>query len=171
MSDPDVHSDLKASKRFKPMVVRRDFLGLAALWSFLVTGITMVVGLFRLPMPSVFPELGSRFRLGSPDRYPRGSTTILHDRNILVGHDDRGLFVLSLVCTHLGCITRREPDGSFTCPCHGSRFDAAGGVVKGPAPTPLRYFELTQSPSGALMVDTSTAVDANTRLEPTGGAA
>lgn len=60
------------------------------------------------------------------------------------------LIVIGL-CTHLGCsptyVIREEGTdfnlgsdwkGGFFCPCHGSRFDLAGRVVKGvPAPTNL----------------------------------
>ena len=58
-------------------------------------------------------------------------------------------FVAVGICTHLGCIpTLRLDDvalnaelhapGGFLCPCHGSRFDLAGRVVKNvPAPTNL----------------------------------
>ena len=49
-------------------------------------------------------------------------------------------------CTHLGCIPT-EVEGGFggwACPCHGSVFDLAGRVVKGPAaenlPIPPHYF-------------------------------
>lgn len=53
------------------------------------------------------------------------------------------------ICTHLGCSPKYfgevqpEPfdpnwQGGFFCPCHGSRFDLAGRVVKGvPAPSNL----------------------------------
>ncbi|HET7774250.1 MAG TPA: ubiquinol-cytochrome c reductase iron-sulfur subunit [Burkholderiaceae bacterium] len=59
------------------------------------------------------------------------------------------LFVAVGICTHLGCSpTLRLDDsalnaelhapGGFVCPCHGSRFDLAGRVVKNvPAPTNL----------------------------------
>lgn len=59
------------------------------------------------------------------------------------------LLVAVGVCTHLGCSpTLRLDDaalnaelhapGGFLCPCHGSRFDLAGRVVKNvPAPTNL----------------------------------
>lgn len=59
------------------------------------------------------------------------------------------LFVAVGVCTHLGCSPRLELNnaalnaelhapGGFFCPCHGSRFDLAGRVVKNvPAPTNL----------------------------------
>ena len=41
------------------------------------------------------------------------------------------------VCTHLGCVPlgdKGEYNGWF-CPCHGSHYDTAGRIRKGPAPT------------------------------------
>ena len=41
----------------------------------------------------------------------------------------------SAACPHLGCSIDRAPEGGgFACPCHTSRFSAAGGVVSGPSP-------------------------------------
>ena len=43
------------------------------------------------------------------------------------------------VCTHLGCVPladKGDYDGWF-CPCHGSHYDTAGRIRKGPAPTNL----------------------------------
>lgn len=41
------------------------------------------------------------------------------------------------VCTHLGCvpISNAGDWGGYYCPCHGSHYDAAGRIRKGPAPT------------------------------------
>lgn len=164
MNDVRNHQPLHGSERFAPPVRRRDFLGLAALWSFLSTGVVMLAGALRLPMPSVFPETGSKFRIGPPDRYPLGSVVKIAERNVLVSRDERGFRALSLICTHLGCITSREADGQFVCPCHGSRFDAEGKVTKGPAPSRLRYLEVSRAPSGDLMIDRERPVDAERRL-------
>ncbi len=42
-------------------------------------------------------------------------------------------------CTHQGCVLRRdEALGTWDCPCHGSRFDAKGTVLQGPANTSLK---------------------------------
>ena len=54
------------------------------------------------------------------------------------------------VCTHLGCVplgaAEGEPRGDFGgyfCPCHGSHYDTAARVRKGPAPRNLEVPEYT----------------------------
>ncbi|MFD5574426.1 FAD-dependent oxidoreductase [Streptomyces cadmiisoli] len=45
---------------------------------------------------------------------------------------------VSARCTHLGCIVHfSEAEGTWECPCHGSRFDVDGAVLEGPAVHPL----------------------------------
>ena len=48
------------------------------------------------------------------------------------------------VCTHLGCVPlgigegeSKGDFGGYFCPCHGSHYDQAGRIRKGPAPTNL----------------------------------
>ena len=48
------------------------------------------------------------------------------------------------VCTHLGCVPlgaaegeNRGEYGGYFCPCHGSQYDTAGRIRKGPAPRNL----------------------------------
>ena len=42
-------------------------------------------------------------------------------------------------CTHLGCVPLGQAGdfGGWFCPCHGSHYDTAGRIRKGPAPTNL----------------------------------
>ncbi|MBN9243555.1 MAG: ubiquinol-cytochrome c reductase iron-sulfur subunit [Mesorhizobium sp.] len=44
--------------------------------------------------------------------------------------------VMVQVCTHLGCIPLGQEGefGGWFCPCHGSQYDTAGRIRKGPAP-------------------------------------
>ncbi len=48
--------------------------------------------------------------------------------------------VMMGVCTHLGCVPLGDGAGDFGgwfCPCHGSHYDTAGRIRRGPAPENL----------------------------------
>ncbi len=47
--------------------------------------------------------------------------------------------VMMGVCTHLGCVPLGDAGdfGGWFCPCHGSHYDTAGRIRKGPAPENL----------------------------------
>ena len=58
------------------------------------------------------------------------------------GHEN--WLVLVGICTHLGCIPKGQSMadakgdfGGWFCPCHGSHYDTAGRIRKGPAPRNL----------------------------------
>ena len=55
--------------------------------------------------------------------------------------DEAGEWLVMMgVCTHLGCVPLGDGSGDFGgwfCPCHGSHYDTAGRIRKGPAPRNL----------------------------------
>jgi ubiquinol-cytochrome c reductase iron-sulfur subunit len=63
--------------------------------------------------------------------------------------DEAGEWLVMIgVCTHLGCVPIGNASGDFGgwfCPCHGSHYDTAGRIRKGPAPrnldVPVAVFE------------------------------
>lgn len=64
------------------------------------------------------------------------------------GHED--LLVTMGVCTHLGCVPLGAAEGEnkgefggYFCPCHGSHYDTAARIRKGPAPKNLMVPDYT----------------------------
>ena len=54
--------------------------------------------------------------------------------------DEAGEWLVMIgVCTHLGCVPLGDAGdfGGWFCPCHGSHYDTAGRIRKGPAPENL----------------------------------
>jgi ubiquinol-cytochrome c reductase iron-sulfur subunit len=55
--------------------------------------------------------------------------------------DETGEWLVQIgICTHLGCVPIGDGAGDFGgwfCPCHGSHYDTAGRIRKGPAPENL----------------------------------
>jgi len=66
------------------------------------------------------------------------------DHKVAVYRDRKGeVRTLSAICTHMGCMVKWNPtERTWDCPCHGSRFSAAGKVVNGPASKPLAPTDL-----------------------------
>jgi nitrite reductase/ring-hydroxylating ferredoxin subunit len=123
-----------------------------------------VVSTFRYLVPTVLYEPPARFTIGNPASFPPGSVTFLEDRRLFLFNGTDGFFTVSSVCTHLGCNVKRAAAG-FECPCHGSRFDESGRVVRGPAPAPLAWYALSLSPRGELIVDLERTVGPAFRLK------
>jgi glycine/D-amino acid oxidase-like deaminating enzyme/nitrite reductase/ring-hydroxylating ferredoxin subunit len=59
---------------------------------------------------------------------------------VAVYRDPQGkIHEMSAVCRHLGCIVNwNTSENTWDCPCHGSRYDALGKVIQGPANSDLQ---------------------------------
>jgi cytochrome b6-f complex iron-sulfur subunit len=135
-------------------ISRRDFLKLASKAVLTTAGLLGLGGLFRFMDTQTEPSPQTDFDLGSPGKYPLGSRTILPGVPGLLIHSQSGFSALSLVCTHLGCTVQSQSDG-FTCPCHGSRFDLQGNIIRGPAGKPLHPLRTGITSDGNLHLYTS----------------
>jgi cytochrome b6-f complex iron-sulfur subunit len=137
-----------------PDLERRDFLNeiaAAALGIAVIGG--GVVG-YQYLAPNVLFEPAQSFRAGAPDLYPVNSVTYLQEQQVYIVRNDSGLYAISAVCTHLGCVTQWKPElNIIACPCHGSKFTTSGTKIEGPAPRPLPHFAVTLTADGELMVD------------------
>jgi len=83
--------------------------------------------------------------LSSSDDIPRGGGAIIRHglKKVAVYKDARGtLHECSAVCPHLGAIVSwNSEEQTWDCPAHGSRFDAKGKVINGPANVDLSPVE------------------------------
>jgi cytochrome b6-f complex iron-sulfur subunit len=74
------------------------------------------------------------------------------------GLTSQGLMGVYQKCPHLGCrVPFCNQSQWFECPCHGSKYNAAGEWQLGPAPTGMHRFAITVAGS-TVKVDTSKVV-------------
>lgn len=62
----------------------------------------------------------------------------------LYRHEDGEFTAVLTRCMHRGCQVEAA-DGHLVCPCHGSEYDNAGRVLKGPTQLPLIRFPVEVS--------------------------
>ena len=111
--------------------------------------------------PKVLFEPSTTFIAGTPLDFSDGVVRFNKEKKAYVIGTANGVYALSAVCTHLGCITRYKSDEKLiACPCHGSRFDLEGNVIHGPAPRPLPWLDVTEDAQGNLVVDTGIVIAA-----------
>ncbi|MBW2276761.1 MAG: Rieske (2Fe-2S) protein [Deltaproteobacteria bacterium] len=103
-----------------------------------------------------------QFPVGHVDDFPLGSVTRFLEGPFFVLRDEEGLWALTAVCTHQQCVVDEGTD-QLPCPCHGSVFDLDGGVVQGPAVSPLDNLSVVVDEEGAVTVDTAQTVSSGTR--------
>ena len=136
-----------------PDLSRRDFLKLTRDGFLYLSGALILGGLLRFLNFQTEPAPQTEFDLGPSENYPLNSRTLLAEVPAILLHTEGGFSALSLVCTHLGCTVGQSADG-FACPCHGSRFDAAGKVIHGPAAKPLTSLRIEMSKDNKLILHT-----------------
>jgi cytochrome b6-f complex iron-sulfur subunit len=141
---------------------RRDFLGLAALWTTASAFLFATVGMLRLPKAAVLSSPAKTFRVTLPESLAAGQAFEPPGRTVALFRDQDGVYAISKVCTHLGCIVKTIPSG-FECPCHGSHFAADGAVTKGPAPEPLPWLKVSGKGSD-YVVDEGETVPVGTKV-------
>lgn len=136
-----------------PEFSRRDFLKLTTNTLLTASGLLGLGALFRFLGYQTEPPPQTEFDLGPASNYPIDSRTLLPNVPALLLHTNEGFFALSLVCTHLGCTVESKESG-FTCPCHGSKYDAEGNVLNGPAQKKLNALRVEVTTDGNLILHT-----------------
>ena len=154
-------AETKHSRLDPELMPRRDMLGLTSVWSAASAFMFAMFGILRLPKAAVLASPSKKFRVALPETLAAGNAFTPAGRNVSIARDSGGVYAVSLVCTHLGCIVKPVAEG-FECPCHGSRFDRIGAVTKGPAPKALPWLKVTKSGSD-IVVDEGAAIPPGTK--------
>lgn len=81
---------------------------------------------------------------------------------VVVARDAGGLYAMSAVCPHNGCVVEVVSGAATSCPCHGSSFDNNGVRRSGPATRSLIHHPLSVC-SGRVYVDPSRSIAVTTR--------
>jgi len=133
------------------MITRREFLTLATKALLWLSGLLGLGGLARYLSYQPPPPPPRRYEIGPAAQYLPGSRTVLAEVPALLVRSDEGFRAISMVCPHLGC-TLEYKLNAFECPCHGSRFDAHGRLVKGPAVGALAQLTVERLEDDTLVV-------------------
>lgn len=128
---------------------RRDFLRISTNSLLALAGFVGFGELLRYLSYQYDPTPPSEFDIGPAASYPLNSHTVLTHIPAILIHDQSGLRALSLACTHLGCTVEQRNFG-FECPCHSSRYDLNGKVLKGPANRDLPKMRVAEMEDGNL---------------------
>jgi cytochrome b6-f complex iron-sulfur subunit len=147
------------SKKAEPeseaaVVTRRRRFVTASILGFLGVNFLMFLRFF---FPRALFEPKTTFRIGYPADFGYGVDTKFQKQyRIWVVRNTEGIFVISAVCTHLGCTPDwKLSENKFKCPCHGSGYDTEGVNFEGPAPRPLDRAHVELDAEGQIVVDLS----------------
>jgi len=142
-------------KQISKKISRRKFLKIIAWGSFWSAVVTMFGGTLRFFYPNVTYEQASVFKAGYPNDYYKGiSTKWVDSQKIFIVKEEKIIYALLAVCTHLGCILEwSKLDTAFKCNCHGSGFYSSGINFEGPAPRALSRVKISFDIDGQILID------------------
>jgi cytochrome b6-f complex iron-sulfur subunit len=153
----------RAADDTSPLLDRRAWMGLA--WgAFSAASAAALAATGRFMFPNVLNEPPQQFKAGLPNEYGTGVDERWKEKFgvwLVKTPDDieqhaSGFYVLSTVCTHLGCTPNfLSAENKFKCPCHGSGYRITGVNFEGPAPRPLERFRVSLADDGQILVDKS----------------
>lgn len=135
-SSPDQHQHPDAPTQ------RRGFIRLAWILGAIVVFGGQLAFLLKRFLTGAAPTVArGPVDLGPIDQFAPDSVTHFWQQGFLLVRRQSELVALSHQCPHNKCSVDYVPDRHvILCPCHGSRFDLSGAVLRGPARRPLRRY-------------------------------
>ncbi|MEJ2009227.1 MAG: ubiquinol-cytochrome c reductase iron-sulfur subunit [Acidobacteriota bacterium] len=135
-------------------VSRRDFLNKVSGGALGVAAVGAGIVTVKYVSPDVLFEPPSRFRIGPPSDFPVNTVSTFADQLTYVVRLPEGFYAETMICQHLGCITKWHPEANLIeCPCHGSEYQMDGAIARGPTVRPLYHYPMRLMPDGTLEVN------------------
>ncbi len=146
-------------------VNRRTFLSVIGWGSISTAAVLFLLGIVRSMRPGVLYEPPTTFKADKPEHYSEGAPTLIPEEKVFIDRDEKGIYAMSAICTHLGCrVLWMESENGYHCPCHGAQFNREGINIEGPAPRPLPRLGMSKDRDGRILVDKAEEVSREFRL-------
>ena len=86
----------------------------------------------------------------------KGKIVELDGKKCCLFNDGAQISAFSPKCPHAACdVEWNDAAKTWDCPCHGSRYDANGNVLKGPAKLPLHKLQVELTDNDHLILHTN----------------
>jgi nitrite reductase/ring-hydroxylating ferredoxin subunit len=97
------------------------------------------------------------------------SLRVVSGANVVLARDPGGLYAMSAVCTHAGCIVAVVKNGgaasNLHCNCHGSDFASDGTAIRGPAVMALQHYQVDVAVDGTITIQGGQPVTSDIRTQ------
>jgi len=141
----------------KPMPRREFLVRLALAWAVFAAAVGGgLTALFAFMVPRVDFTKIDVFKVGPPSNFPPSTVdeSFKAAHRVWIVNHEHHIFAIQSVCTHLGCTPNwMEGERKFKCPCHGSGYTIDGINFEGPAPFPMRRYEVSLADDGQIVVN------------------
>jgi len=148
-------------KQPKDKISRNQFFKKLGMGAISLTAAGSAIFMIDFLSPKVVRERSQVFNAGALENFKPGSVTLIaENRTYVVREKEGGIYAISAVCTHLGCLTRwNENTGVIACPCHGTKFAKTGNVIEGPSSKTLPRFSISLNENNEIIVDRTIHLD------------
>ena len=112
-----------------------------------VAGLAMAVPGLMYLWPAARGGAAENVEIDGADAMAVGDAKMVQiaGKAVIVIRNASGFKAFSASCTHLGCLVSWDREKrSLLCPCPAAVFDADGGVVSGPPPSPLPAYKVKE---------------------------
>lgn len=132
---------------------RRDVIGIGAVTGVGLVALTLPIARYLAPIALTGDGTSEEISIDSLAMWQAQRLLVRGVPSFILRTPDE-ILACSAICSHLGCVTKwNRTRRVFFCPCHGARFGPDGRILGGPAPEPLKRYDVVVSQGKARCVE------------------